>query len=106
MRIRLLFTLVGIFNAFAQTDIEYQPAPLSQRLDIFQPDGGGTFPAVVVLHGGGFQSGTRKDVAPLCRRLVRAGFVAVAADYRLAPQQLFPAPLNDVKSSIRWLRAN
>jgi acetyl esterase/lipase len=86
--------------------IEYQPLPIRQYLDVVLPEGAGPFPAVVVLHGGGFQRGSRTDVAEFCRHLAESGLAAVAVDYRMPPQQLFPAPLNDVKSALRWLRAN
>lgn len=37
--------------------------------------------------------------------LARAGFVTVSADYRLAPGATFPAQLDDVRATVRWLRA-
>ena len=86
--------------------VEYQQPPLRQYLDVTLPGGAGPFAAVIVLHGGGFQGGGRADVAEPSRRVAAAGMVAVAVDYRMPPQLLFPAQLNDVKSSIRWVRAN
>jgi alpha/beta hydrolase fold/PQQ-like domain len=86
--------------------VEYQQPPLRQYLDVTLPGGAGPFAAVIVLHGGGFQGGGRADVAELSKRVAAAGMVAVAVDYRMPPQLLFPAQLNDVKSSIRWVRAN
>jgi acetyl esterase/lipase len=86
--------------------IEYQPLPIRQYLDVISPEGAGPFPAVIVLHGGGFRGGSRTNTNELCRHIANAGMVAVAVDYRLPPQQLFPASLNDVKSAIRWVRAN
>lgn len=39
-------------------------------------------------------------------RLARAGYLAVAIDYRLAPRYRFPAQLEDLKAAIRWMRGN
>ena len=48
----------------------------------------------------------RKSCLPLCIRLARKGYLAVAVSYRLAPRYQFPAPLYDVKGAIRFLRGN
>jgi acetyl esterase/lipase len=103
--------ILSIANARAaglreEKGIEYQPLPIRQYLDVVLPEGAGPFPAVVVLHGGGLHGGSRSDVGDFCRHLAESGLAAAAVDYRMPPQQLFPAPLNDVKSAIRWLRAN
>jgi acetyl esterase/lipase len=36
----------------------------------------------------------------------RRGYVAISPDYRLAPRDVFPAPIEDCKAAVRWLRAN
>jgi acetyl esterase/lipase len=61
---------------------------------------------VVCLHGGGWVSGDRKQMSQTLEVLARRGYVAVAPDYRLAPAHPFPAPLEDCKLAIRWLRAH
>ncbi|MEZ4504371.1 MAG: alpha/beta hydrolase [Thermomicrobiales bacterium] len=65
-------------------------------------------PALVWVHGGGWESGDKRggysDVfGPM---LARAGFVFATVDYRLSGQALFPAQIHDVKAAIRWMRAN
>ncbi|MFA0732295.1 MAG: hypothetical protein LKKZDAJK_000455 [Candidatus Fervidibacter sp.] len=77
-------------------------------LDLFVPKGSSDFPrlAAVVLHGGGWCLGSRKDVAWLGHLLARWGFVAACVGYRLAPQFRYPAALQDCQAAVRWLRAN
>jgi acetyl esterase/lipase len=76
-------------------------------LDLAQPrKGSGPFPAVLVLHGGAWISGSRKSCLPIIVELARRGCVAVAADYRLAPRHRFPAQVHDAKCAVRWLKAN
>jgi acetyl esterase/lipase len=63
-------------------------------------------PAVVLIHGGGFRAGVRQSYLPICVKLAQRGYVAATVSYRLAPRYQFPAPVQDVKTSVRWLRAN
>ncbi|MFB9375709.1 alpha/beta hydrolase [Kineococcus gynurae] len=66
----------------------------------------GTRPALLVLHSGGFTSGSRDDDATraLCEWGAREGYVGVAIDYRLAPQHIYPAQVDDVQNAVTWLR--
>jgi acetyl esterase/lipase len=74
--------------------------------DLYLPEGGGPYPAVVVVHGGGWDSRDRSDMDSISRKLARRGYVALNIDYRLAPQFLYPAAVDDVRAAIRWLRTN
>src|SRR6202035_1719917 len=86
-------------NVRLRTNLQYQPPPLSQSLDLVLPAEKETYPAVLVLHGGSFGASSRKDVQAFCAKLARSGFAAVAVDYRTPPRHFFPAPLADVKSA-------
>jgi acetyl esterase/lipase len=62
--------------------------------------------ALLYLHGGGYYRGSIATVRELCGRISRAAGVRVLAiDYRLAPEQPFPAALDDALAAWRWLRA-
>jgi acetyl esterase/lipase len=77
------------------------------QLDLARPEEGeGPFPAVLLLHDGGWIDGSRKQFAQTLAALAGRGYVVVAPDYRLAPQARFPAQLHDCKAAVRWLRAN
>jgi acetyl esterase/lipase len=77
------------------------------KLDLAMPkDGDGPFPAVVCIHGGGWVGGDRGQMTQTIEALARQGYVAVSPDYRLAPKDRFPAPIEDCKTAVRWLRAN
>ena len=66
-------------------------------LDLHIPDGPGPFPAAILVHGGGFDQGSRStNVAPLCEPLANAGFAWFSIDYRLAPEAHFPEAIADV----------
>ncbi|MCW5890982.1 MAG: alpha/beta hydrolase [bacterium] len=105
-------TLLGVLlvaaSAGAVTVERDRPFDPSGRLraDVFVPDGPGPHPAVVMVHGGCFTGGSRRDrFGPSAEQLARAGFVAATIDYRLAPAAEFPAPVQDVKCALRWLKS-
>lgn len=79
-------------------------------LDIFEPAGTSDHPrpAVVLIHGGGWTSFDKSTMRTLAQFLARSGFVAVSVDYRLFHDDVnrWPAQLDDVQRSVRWLRAN
>jgi len=76
------------------------------RCDIYSPGVANNAPAVLLLYGGGWRMGDRSRMRDAGVALVRRGFVAVAAEYRLTPESPWPAQIHDVKASIRWIRAN
>ena len=76
-------------------------------LDLHIPDGPGPFPAAILIHGGGFDQGTRStNVRPLFEPLADAGFAWFSIDYRLAPEAHFPQAIEDVYGAIRWVQAH
>src|SRR3954466_14254633 len=68
------------------------------------PPGASPRPVILYLHGGGWTLGWtdlhRRIVAYICQS---SGCRALAVDYRLAPEQPFPAALEDCLSAYRWL---
>ncbi len=73
-------------------------------LDAFVPTKDGTYPAVLVVHGGGWRMGDRKQLRGYARSLTRLGCVCFAIDYRLAPKHKFPAQIEDCRAAVRWIR--
>ncbi len=63
-------------------------------------------PVVLLVHGGGWSGGSRRDYRHLMFGLAQQGVVGVSVDYRLTPANRFPAPLEDVKCAVRWIRAH
>jgi pectinesterase len=89
-------------------DVEYALAGgESLRLDACVPPGRGPFPAVLLVHGGGWSGGDRKGAARLLLEpLTRAGVAWLSIDYRLAPKHRYPAPIEDVEAAVRWAQAH
>ena len=89
-------------------DVEFaRPGGKPLYVDLHIPDGPGPFPAAILVHGGGFDEGTRStNVRPLFEPLSEAGFAWFSIDYRLAPEAHFPEAINDVQNAIVWLKAH
>jgi acetyl esterase len=89
-------------------DVEYgHPGARSLLLDLQVPDGPGPFPAAILVHGGGFDEGSKStNVRPLFDVLAGAGYAWFSIDYRLAPEFRFPAASDDLNTAIRWLKAH
>jgi acetyl esterase/lipase len=102
----------SIFNpsspetAGLHTDIEYtQAGGESLLLDAFNPGTGQPAPVVIVLHGGGWSSGSKSgDITPVLEPLSKAGFAWVSINYRLAPMHRWPACYEDVETALNWVR--
>ncbi len=76
------------------------------RMDLYERANGGPFPAVLLLHPGGFVFGDRSSMAPLAGFLARHGFAAFPLDYRLAPRSPFPAAVLDSQRAVRFVRVH
>jgi acetyl esterase/lipase len=77
--------------------------PLARhRLDVF-PAKRGSAPVVLFLHGGSWQSGRRGLYGWLGRALAAQGFTAVIPDYRLHPEVVFPAFMEDAARAFAWI---
>ncbi len=64
-------------------------------------------PVILQIHGGGWAFGSIEETEPLSRHLAKAtGAVVVSTSYRLAPENKFPAGLNDCEAALKWILAN
>jgi acetyl esterase/lipase len=90
--------------AYGETYAQRESGPL--KCDVYEPEGDGPFPGVLVVHGGAWRMGTRGQLAGVAEMLAKHGMTAVAISYRLAPQYKFPAQIEDCKEAVRWMRAN
>jgi alpha-L-fucosidase 2 len=103
-----LIACSALAHSEQQKDIEYgRVGDVSLKLDASVPDGPGPFPAVIIVHGGGFMAGNKQMyVTPIFEPLTRAGFAWFSIDYRLAPQYKFPAAVDDVDRAIEYVKSH
>jgi acetyl esterase len=89
--------------------------PVAEVRDVGVPGAGGEVPVrlfvpedahgvVAYIHGGGWVMGSLETFDAPLRALANASGATVAAvDYRLSPEHVFPAALDDCLAAIRWL---
>ena len=72
------------------------------------PEGGGPFPAVVLIHGGGWVTGGPELIQPLADFLTDGGLLTVNTEYTLADLEEpgFPAAVEDVACAVRFAAAH
>ena len=75
-------------------------------MDVLVTGGEGPFPAIVFVTGNGWRSIDRKILIPQLAALAKTGYVVATIDYRILGEATFPGPEQDVKTAIRYLRAN
>jgi len=94
---------LGLLNSLGPRDggvrrvareIAYGDDP-RQRLDLYAPTAPGTYPVLVFFYGGGWDSGSRDLYGWAAQALAAQGFVVALPDYRVVPQVVFPAFIED-----------
>jgi acetyl esterase/lipase len=73
-------------------------------LDAFVPRVDSRMPAVLVVHGGAWRSGNRRQLHAYATELAKRGMACFAIDYRLAPQHKWPAQIEDCRAAVQWIR--
>jgi len=99
-------------NVVVQKDVSFLGEDRAEKMDLYlpqAPDSKKRFPAVLVIHGGGWATGDKADrrEIQICQTLAKAGFAAASINYLLCVKTpTWPTNIHDVKTGIRYLRAN
>jgi len=94
------------YRETTQHAVAYGPLP-AETLDLCTPVGATTpRPGVIFIHGGGWSTGDKLAYDNACDVLATYGFVAATINYRLAPENVWPAQIVDAQLAVRWLRAH
>jgi acetyl esterase/lipase len=103
------FSVAGLFRG-APAAIQPQAHRIGPDLpmDFYRPATvpAGGVPCIVVIHGGGWDSGDRSQLPGFNHWLVAQGYAVAAISYRLAPAHPWPAQRDDTLAAITYLRAN
>lgn len=75
-----------------------------QQIDLYQPMGRqGPRPVLIFVHGGAWEFGERADYGFVGKSFAEAGFLTAIISYRLAPQHVYPAFVEDTADAIGWV---
>lgn len=103
-------------------DVLYKTAPdgFQLRLDVCAPTAAGPFPAMILVHRGGWRELDKSTLQPWCEKFALNGYSTVNINYRLSPcipeldgvtctsmgNYRAPAHAQDVASAVTWVRRN
>lgn len=76
------------------------------HLDIFTPEKEGSYPALILVHGGGWRAGNKLLQVPMAQMIANRGFVTVCVEYQLGLEAPYPAAVHNIKAAIRWMRSH
>lgn len=98
---------MGIFEVLNQS---YDPKDEDALLDVYFPselqESGRELPVIVWIHGGGWISGNKGQIANYCKILASKGYVTVSIDYSIAPGANYPTPLRQINKALAFLKKN
>lgn len=104
--LQLLNATVSHRGYVRTTDIAYGADP-RQKLEVYLPKKMAPNAKVVVFfYGGSWRNGSKTDYRFVAQALTSRGFIVVLPDYRVYPQVVFPAFVEDGAAAVRWVRDN
>jgi acetyl esterase/lipase len=76
--------------------------------DLYIPDGAGPFPAMISIHGGGWQNGSRSAYQYWGPYLAARGYALFSVDYRLSKpeKKTYPEAVHDIRAAVQYLRGS
>ncbi|MGH1456715.1 MAG: alpha/beta hydrolase [Alphaproteobacteria bacterium] len=93
-------------STIVKKDIAYGSDDL-QKLDVYVPRGTKALkPVLIFVHGGGWRQGDKKQYVPMGKFYADHGVVFVAVNYRLSPDVVHPAHVQDSAKAIKWIYDN
>ncbi len=92
-------------------DISFLQSARTEKLDLYLPKNrkaGEKSPAVLLIHGGGWKEGDKRQAREIefGMTLAKNGFVAASINYALRSDGKFPLNLQDCKNGVRYLRTH
>jgi acetyl esterase/lipase len=75
-------------------------------MEIYQPPEKAIYPALVVIYGGAWRGGSPESYPEFNRYMAARGYTVFAIDYRHAPRYRYPTQLEDVVTSLNFIREN
>lgn len=74
------------------------------QLDYYESTENSSKTVVIDIHGGGWFRGDKQKDVDLATAIAKLGYQVVVPNYRLTPDNHFPAPLEDMDQLVKWLR--
>ncbi|MBD2628824.1 alpha/beta hydrolase [Trichormus variabilis] len=105
------FSLINTFRGIPLSKTRHQtgiifanPAGVALKMEVYQPQAVGKYPALVVIYGGAWQYGNPHANSEFNQYIASRGYTVFAIDYRHAPEYKFPAQLDDINTALNFIR--
>ena len=80
------------------------PDGVDLKLNVYRPLLLGKYPALIIIYGGAWRSGTPDDYENFSCYMAARGYSTIVIDYRHAPEYRFPSQLEDVTRALQYIR--
>jgi len=101
---------IPVTGAKRDRAVVYTPGSWPEKLvaDVYRPQPGGRpVPAVLLVHGADWRAeGASWEMNGIAAKLVKRGYVVMNVTYRSIPTYRYPAPVEDLRQALKWLRAH
>jgi len=87
-------------------NINYGDSSVNNLLTLHRAKIKGLLPVIVDIHGGGYFYGDKERYHYYCSELASYGFAVINFNYHLAPDWMFPKPLEDTALVFKWMTEN
>lgn len=104
---------VAALQKYIPTDVseqlnqQYRAGDRDAYLDVYYPSAAGAndkLPTIVWVHGGGWISGDKKDVAPYLKILASKGYTVIGINYSIAPEKQYPTPVIQTNEALDYIQ--
>jgi acetyl esterase/lipase len=86
-------------------DVQYATADgEALTLDVSAPDGDGPFPALMIIHGGGWEMHTNTVMEGMARYVTNRGYVVFNINYRVRPDVPMESIVGDCLGALLWIK--
>ncbi|WP_312766096.1 alpha/beta hydrolase [Epilithonimonas sp.] len=93
-------------NIKVEKDVIYKNRNSKSLLaDIYYPkDSTQKYPGIILVHGGGWISGSKGNERFLAQELASKGYVAMSLNYSLSDDAKYPAAVEDIENALKFLK--
>ncbi len=93
-------------NIKVSKDVEYKNSDgRSLKADIYYPENSSQkYPGIILVHGGGWISGSKENERFLAQELASKGYVAMAINYSLSDDAKYPIAVQDIEDALKFLK--
>lgn len=105
------FNLLDAFRGIPRSQVRRtlnipvaNPDNVPLTMNVYRPIQTGKNPAIVMIYGGAWRSGTPNANEQFSQYIAAQGYTVLAIDYRHAPQYKFPTQIEDIKTALKFIQ--